>query len=73
MGKIICVIIGTLIGAGFASGQEINIFFYSYGKQGMIQKGGDYYEYDRNIGGDTDGGSGGTVCGPLPRRRGHQV
>ena len=34
--NIIWVIIGTLIGAGFASGQEINLFFYSYGKIGFI-------------------------------------
>ena len=30
--KIVFVIIGTLIGAGFASGQEIYVFFYAYGK-----------------------------------------
>lgn len=29
--KIICVIIGTMIGAGFASGKEIFLFFGSYG------------------------------------------
>lgn len=29
--KIISVIIGTLIGAGFASGQEIYLFFFNYG------------------------------------------
>ena len=29
--KIVFVIIGTLIGAGFASGQEMYIFFFSYG------------------------------------------
>ena len=34
--NIIWVIIGTLIGAGFASGQEINLFIYSYGKIGFI-------------------------------------
>ena len=28
---IIMVIIGSIIGAGFASGQEINSFFYKYG------------------------------------------
>ena len=33
--KIIFVIIGTLIGAGFASGQEMYIFFYSYGINGI--------------------------------------
>ena len=34
--KIISVIIGTLIGAGFASGQEIYIFFYAYGVKGIL-------------------------------------
>ena len=29
------VIIGALIGAGFASGQEIFSFFYIYGKNGI--------------------------------------
>ena len=29
--KIVFVIIGTMIGAGFASGQEIYLFFFSYG------------------------------------------
>ena len=33
---ITLVIIGALIGAGFASGQEIYSFFYSYGSIGMI-------------------------------------
>lgn len=33
---IVLVIIGSLIGAGFASGQEIYIFFYQYGKNGII-------------------------------------
>ena len=33
--KIIFVIIGALIGAGFASGQEIYVFFYSYGIYGI--------------------------------------
>lgn len=33
--KIVFVIIGTLIGAGFASGQEINLFFFSYGLKGL--------------------------------------
>ena len=35
--EIICAIIGTLIGAGFASGQEIFQFFYAHGMQkGMV-------------------------------------
>ena len=34
--KIVFVIIGTLIGAGFASGQEIYVFFSSYGIEGFI-------------------------------------
>lgn len=34
--KVIFVIIGTLIGAGFISGQEMYIFFYSYGLKGII-------------------------------------
>lgn len=34
--KIVFVIIGTLIGAGFASGQEMYIFFFSYGIKGII-------------------------------------
>lgn len=34
--KVVFVIIGTLIGAGFASGQEIYIFFFSYGINGLI-------------------------------------
>jgi len=34
--KITFVIIGTLIGAGFASGQEMYIFFYSYGINGLF-------------------------------------
>ena len=34
--KIISVIIGTLIGAGFASGQEIYVFFFNYGIKGII-------------------------------------
>lgn len=33
---IVLVIIGALIGAGFASGQEIYSFFYSYGVMGLI-------------------------------------
>ena len=34
--KIVFVIIGTMIGAGFASGQEIYLFFFSYGIEGVI-------------------------------------
>ncbi len=34
--KAVFVIIGTLIGAGFASGQEIYIFFYQYGVKGIF-------------------------------------
>lgn len=34
--KIIMVIIGTLIGAGFASGREIYLFFVKYGARGII-------------------------------------
>ena len=34
--KAVFVIIGTLIGAGFASGQEIYIFFYQYGIKGIL-------------------------------------
>lgn len=34
--KVIFVIIGTLIGAGFASGREIYIFFSKYGEYGKI-------------------------------------
>ncbi len=34
--KVIFVIIGTLIGAGFASGKEIYTFFFSYGEKGII-------------------------------------
>ena len=34
--KVVFVIIGTLIGAGFASGQEMYIFFFSYGLKGFI-------------------------------------
>ena len=33
--KIALVIIGALIGAGFASGQEIYLFFFSYGIRGI--------------------------------------
>lgn len=34
--KVIFVIIGTLIGAGFASGREIYLFFLQYGTRGKI-------------------------------------
>lgn len=34
--KIILVIIGTIIGAGFASGQEIYLFFNKYGNLGIL-------------------------------------
>lgn len=34
--KVVFVIIGTLIGAGFASGQEVNTFFFSFGIKGLI-------------------------------------
>ena len=34
--KITFVIIGALIGAGFASGQEIYLFFFSYGIKGIL-------------------------------------
>lgn len=34
--KVVFVIIGTLIGAGFASGQEIYAFFFSYGIKGLF-------------------------------------
>ena len=34
--KAVFVIIGALIGAGFASGQEIYIFFYQYGINGIF-------------------------------------
>ena len=34
--KIICTIVGTFIGAGFASGKEIYLFFYRYGISGML-------------------------------------
>lgn len=33
--KVVFVIIGTLIGAGFASGQEIYAFFFSFGIKGI--------------------------------------
>lgn len=34
--KTVCVIIGTVIGAGFASGKEIYLFFCSYGLYGFF-------------------------------------
>lgn len=34
--KVICTIVGTFIGAGFASGKEIYLFFYRYGVWGML-------------------------------------
>ena len=34
--KVVFVIIGGIIGAGFASGEEIYLFFYSYGKKGIL-------------------------------------
>ena len=34
--KVVFVIIGTLIGAGFASGQEIYTFFFSFGIKGLF-------------------------------------
>ena len=34
--KVVWVLIGTIIGAGFASGQEIDLFFYSYGLNGLF-------------------------------------
>ena len=34
--NIVFVLIGTLIGAGFASGQEINVFFFSHGINGIL-------------------------------------
>ncbi len=34
--KVVFVIIGTLIGAGFASGQEVYVFFFSFGIKGII-------------------------------------
>lgn len=36
MKNIIFVVIGTLIGAGFASGKEVEIFFLRYGKSGIL-------------------------------------
>lgn len=34
--KVVCVIIGTIIGAGFASGKEIYVFFNQYGINGIL-------------------------------------
>lgn len=34
--RVVFVIIGTMIGAGFASGQEVYLFFFSYGIEGLI-------------------------------------
>lgn len=34
--KVVCVIIGTIIGAGFASGKEIYMFFNVYGIYGFL-------------------------------------
>ena len=34
--KFICTVVGTFIGAGFASGKEIYSFFFKYGKLGII-------------------------------------
>lgn len=34
--KVVFVIIGTLFGAGFASGQEIYAFFFSFGIKGLL-------------------------------------
>ncbi len=34
--KVVFVIIGTMIGAGFASGQEMYLFFFSYGIKGLV-------------------------------------
>ena len=34
--KVVFVIIGTMIGAGFASGQEVYLFFFSHGLEGII-------------------------------------
>lgn len=34
--KVVFVIIGTLIGAGFASGQEVYTFFFSFGFNGIF-------------------------------------
>jgi len=34
--KIICTIIATFVGAGFASGKEIYLYFFRYGKYGFL-------------------------------------
>ena len=34
--KVLTVLLGTIIGAGFISGAEINLFFNSLGLQGML-------------------------------------
>lgn len=34
--KVVFVIIGALIGAGFASGQEVYTFFFSFGIKGLL-------------------------------------
>ena len=34
--KVVFVVIGTIIGAGFASGQEIWLFFNQYGNWGAV-------------------------------------
>lgn len=34
--KIVFIIIGTFVGAGFASGKEIYLFFYKYGLYGIL-------------------------------------
>lgn len=34
--KIVFVVLGTMIGAGFASGKEMYLFFFSYGIEGII-------------------------------------
>lgn len=33
---VIFTIVGALVGAGFASGQEIYLFFYRFGKNGIL-------------------------------------
>lgn len=35
--KVVMVIMGTLIGAGFASGREIYLFFGKYGICGIVR------------------------------------
>ena len=34
--KVICTLIGTFIGAGFASGKEIYLFFFKYQVYGIL-------------------------------------